>query len=48
MVDDRVIVPNLIDSGKVLTLTYQEALKWGYCDGIARESGSSNHRIYRM
>ena len=35
MVDDRVIVPNLIDSGKVLTLTYQEALKWGYCDGIA-------------
>lgn len=35
MVDDRVIVPNLIDSGKVLTLTSQEALKWGYCDGIA-------------
>ena len=28
MVDDRVIVPNLIDSGKVLTLTSQEALKW--------------------
>lgn len=35
MVDDRVIVPNLIDSGKVLTFTSQEALQWGYCDGIA-------------
>ncbi len=35
MVDDRVVVPNLIDSGKVLTLTSDEAVKWGYCDGIA-------------
>lgn len=35
MVDDRVIIPNLIDSGKVLTLTAREAQKWGYCDGIA-------------
>lgn len=35
MVDDRVVVPNLTDTGKVLTLTAQEALKWGYCDGIA-------------
>lgn len=35
MVDDRVIVPNLVNSGKVLTLTAQEALKWGYCEGIA-------------
>lgn len=35
MVDDRVSIPNLIDTGKVLTLTAQEAQKWGYCDGIA-------------
>lgn len=35
MVDDRVVVPNLSDSGKVVTLTANEALKWGYCDGIA-------------
>ena len=35
MVDDRVIVPHLVDSGKVLTLTAEEALQWGYCDGIA-------------
>lgn len=35
MVDDRVTIPNLIDSGKVLTFTAEEALKWGYCEGIA-------------
>jgi membrane-bound serine protease (ClpP class) len=35
MVDDRVFIPNLIDSGKTLTLTSEEALKWGFCDGIA-------------
>lgn len=35
MVDERTIVPNLVDSGKVLTLTAEEALKWGYCEGIA-------------
>jgi membrane-bound serine protease (ClpP class) len=35
MVDERVIVPNLIDTGKVLTFTATEAMKWGYCDGIA-------------
>ena len=35
MVDERVVVPHLIDSGKVLTFTAEEALKWGYCDGIA-------------
>lgn len=35
MVDDRVVIPNLIDTGKVLTFTAQEAQKWGFCDGIA-------------
>ncbi|WP_280748363.1 NfeD family protein [Parabacteroides sp. PF5-9] len=35
MVDDRTVIPNLIDSGKVLTLTAEEAIYWGYCDGIA-------------
>ena len=39
MVDDRVVVPNLIDSGKVLTFTAQEALRWNYCDGIAQSVG---------
>lgn len=35
MVDERIAIPNLIDTGKVLTLTAEEAQKWGYCDGIA-------------
>lgn len=35
MVDDRVVVPHLIDSGKVLTFTAEEAMKWNYCDGLA-------------
>lgn len=35
MVDERVVIPNLIDSGKVLTFTADEALEWKYCDGIA-------------
>jgi membrane-bound serine protease (ClpP class) len=35
MVDDRIVIPNLIDSGKTLTLTTEEALKWNFCDGIA-------------
>lgn len=35
MVDERVVVPNLIDSTKVLTLTASEAMQVGYCDGIA-------------
>jgi membrane-bound serine protease (ClpP class) len=35
MVDDRTVIPNLTDSGKTLTLTAEEAVKWGYCEGIA-------------
>ncbi|MDR0506172.1 MAG: nodulation protein NfeD [Dysgonamonadaceae bacterium] len=35
MVDERVHIPMVNDSGKVLTLTAMEALKLGYCDGIA-------------
>lgn len=36
MVDDRTIIPNIIDSGKTLTLTALEAVKYGYCDGLAK------------
>jgi membrane-bound serine protease (ClpP class) len=35
MVDDRIFIPNLIDSGKTLTFTAEEALQWGYCEGLA-------------
>jgi membrane-bound serine protease (ClpP class) len=38
MVDDRIVIPNLTDSGKVLTFTTEEALRWGYCDGIAEST----------
>ena len=34
MVDERIYIPNVIDSGKVLTLTALEAVDIGYCDGI--------------
>lgn len=34
MVDERTVIPNLIDSGKTLTFTAIEAEKYGYCDGI--------------
>jgi len=33
MVDPDVVIPGIIDSGKVLTLTTQEAIKYGFCDG---------------
>jgi len=35
MVDERTVVPELIDSGKTLTFTSLEAVKWNYCEGIA-------------
>ena len=39
MVDDRTFIPNVVDSGKVLTFTAQEAMKFGFCDGIAENIG---------
>lgn len=35
MVDDRIAIPNIIDSGKTLTFTTDEAIKYGYCEGKA-------------
>ncbi len=35
MVDDRCVIPGIIDSGKVITFTAQEAIENGYCDGLA-------------
>ncbi len=35
MVDGNIYIPQLVDSGKVLTLTSEEAIKYGFCDGIA-------------
>ncbi|MBQ4279498.1 MAG: nodulation protein NfeD [Rikenellaceae bacterium] len=36
MVDPRVVVPGLVDSTKVLTLTADEAEAWGFSEGKAR------------
>lgn len=35
MVDERTVVKNVTDSGKVLTFTTEEAIKHNYCDGMA-------------
>jgi len=35
MVDPMLIVPGIVDSGKVLTLTAEEAIQVGYCEGKA-------------
>jgi len=35
MVDPRTYIKNVIDTGKVLTFTPNEAIKNGYCEGIA-------------
>lgn len=34
MVDPDTYIPGIIDSGKVLTFTTQEAVKYGYCEGV--------------
>ena len=35
MVDERVFIPGVIDSGKVLTFTALEAIEHGFCEGTA-------------
>ncbi len=35
MVDPSVFIEQVIDTGKVLTFTAQEAIKWGFCEGLA-------------
>jgi membrane-bound serine protease (ClpP class) len=34
MVDERIYIPGVIDTGKILTFTPSEAMKNGYCEGI--------------
>ncbi len=36
MVDDRIVIPGIIDSGYTLTFTSSEAMKYGYCEGISK------------
>ena len=48
MVDDRIIIPNIIDSGKTLTFTTEEAMKWGFCEGVAESMDEviTQHLLY--
>ncbi len=56
MVDERTFIPHVTDSGKILTFTTEEALKYGYCDGIAeniheiieKEEGSKNYDLKKF
>jgi len=41
MVDQDIYIPNIIDSGKVLTFTANEALENGYCDGITETANEA-------
>lgn len=52
MVDDRLSIPNVIDSGKTLTFTAHEAILHGYCEGkaasipeVLQKSGVKNYEI---
>lgn len=52
MVDPSTYIAGVIDTGKVLTLTAQEAIKYGYCEGIAESvpqilamNGISNYQL---
>jgi membrane-bound serine protease (ClpP class) len=52
MVDPDMVVPEISDSGKVLTFTAEEALKYGYCEGIVtsaadimKKAGIENYEI---
>ncbi len=35
MVDERIYIPGITDTGQVLTFTAREAMKYGFCEGIA-------------
>lgn len=54
MVDPRLIVEGVVDSGKVLTLTVEEAIRVGYCEGKANNirevleiAGLSDYKVQR-
>lgn len=55
MVDPRTVVPGISDSGEVLTLTTEEAISAGYCEGTAetideilKKEGLSSARVIRV
>jgi membrane-bound serine protease (ClpP class) len=54
MVDPRIIVPGISDSGQVITFTASEAIKYGFCEGTANSipevliaAGITDYKIIR-
>jgi membrane-bound serine protease (ClpP class) len=52
MVDPSIEIPEVSDSGKVLTFTSEEAIKYGFCEGLAtsaadimKKAGIENYEI---
>jgi len=45
MVDESIFIPGIIDTGKILTLTPTEAIKYGFCEGIAKDIPEVLHYI---
>ena len=48
MVDDRVVIPGLVDSTQVLTLTANQAVDYNYCNGIAENIDEIAHRYLQL
>ena len=55
MVDERIVVEGLDDSTKIITLTTEDALQWGYCEGtpdsleqVISLLGESNSSIVKV
>ncbi len=54
MVDESIYIPGISDTGKILTFTPDEAMKHGFCEGIAenipevlKEVGVNNYEIIK-
>ena len=54
MVDESIYIPGISDTGKILTFTPDEAIKHGFCEGIAenipdvlKEVGVNNYEIIK-
>ena len=55
MVDESVFIEGIIDTGKILTFTTEEAMLWGYCEGKAESieellanAGITNYEIVKF
>jgi membrane-bound serine protease (ClpP class) len=45
MVDEDVYIPGIKDTGKIITFTALEAMKYGFCDGMAENVDDLLHQV---